>query len=312
MNATTSDRIPQRQFRGTWAHVDLFDFIESGELSPRAAWLAMIIDSFCKGKKGCFAGNDHLATRLNVKERQIQNLLAELEKVGILKIKFVGKIRYLRIDWSQDSEDTRKTAYRTAGRYAKNCVSDTQKIASIGEVANATSKKLKKSTSPATRDDREETASPTSGNENNQKPAKNDYVAGLGLGKELTPDQQFDRRIATKLYQHLLNKKTLERYYRVPPGPKWAIEIAQLRQIGHSQQIIEFVLDGYIRWCDDDHMPWAHCAKSFREKFAKIRKMIAKLKGEAGESTSAGRWIEEELGVNSKGERRYRCRYVHD
>lgn len=163
MNATTSDRIPQRQFRGTWAHVDLFDFIESGELSPRAAWLAMIIDSFCKGKKGCFAGNDHLATRLNVKERQIQNLLAELEKVGILKTKFVGKLRYLRIDWSQDSKETRKSAYKTDGRHAKNCVSDTQKIASIGEVPNGTSKKEEENR-PASPDRLPPNKSPSSAN----------------------------------------------------------------------------------------------------------------------------------------------------
>jgi len=105
----------ERGFRGTWAHKSLHDKVEAGELSPTAAWLAMVIDSL-HGKAGCFATNEYLGTKIHRTADHVRDLLRRLEKAGVLCSRWEGKTRYLWIDWDGESSQKRRKTYRAKAR----------------------------------------------------------------------------------------------------------------------------------------------------------------------------------------------------
>lgn len=113
---------PPRQFTGTFAPSVLHDLVEEGKIPASAAWLAMTIHAYSKGKLGCFASNEYLGKKIHKGPRQVQRLLEYLEKTEILESEWRddGK-RYLTIDCNKKSKTKRKEEYF---KYVKNDISD--------------------------------------------------------------------------------------------------------------------------------------------------------------------------------------------
>lgn len=91
----------------TFAPIELHELVMEGEISPSAAWLAMIIYNLSKGKRGCYASNGYLAKKISRSISQIAVLLRKLEKVHLLKSEWVGQERRLRIDLTCSTTDKR-------------------------------------------------------------------------------------------------------------------------------------------------------------------------------------------------------------
>src|SRR4051794_207446 len=80
---------PPRQFKGVWFCADLW---ENRELTWTEKALLAEIDSLSGRGQACFAGNEHLAERLNVKPTHMREMLAKLTDLGYLvRLAFDGR-----------------------------------------------------------------------------------------------------------------------------------------------------------------------------------------------------------------------------
>jgi len=77
-----------RHYRGTFIPVEILDLFETGEVSARAIMLLIIVDSFTRNRKGCFASNEYLRKKLGVDStRTVRSLISDLKDKGLLKCK---------------------------------------------------------------------------------------------------------------------------------------------------------------------------------------------------------------------------------
>ena len=80
---------PSPKHKGVWINATL-EFDE--ELAWNEKVLISIIDSLCARGEACFAGNEYLAKRLQVKLKHMNNMIAELTVDGFLtRLKFTGR-----------------------------------------------------------------------------------------------------------------------------------------------------------------------------------------------------------------------------
>ena len=125
---------PHRRFKGVWISAAIWD---DPELSPTEKFLIAEVDSLCgkdeDGKEhACYAGNEHLATRLHVSASHMRDMLAELTTRGyIVRLSFTGRSthRCINPDLSSDPRFAKRliTKYKSSDRYRKN------PIAGIGQ-----------------------------------------------------------------------------------------------------------------------------------------------------------------------------------
>lgn len=87
----------ERAFKGVWIPADIY----LADISHSAKFLWAEINSFTTNEKPCFKSNAGLAQTIGVSDRQIRNLLNELEECGLIKVENSeeGK-RYL---WTEEN-----------------------------------------------------------------------------------------------------------------------------------------------------------------------------------------------------------------
>lgn len=108
-------------FRGVWIPPEIFQKVESKELSIKEAWLLAVIDSLVHPNgSDCFASNKYLANRLGLSEERIRKMISNLKKQKLLiQTAFDGRKRYLRTVWST-LEMTGQTGQKRPGRQGEN------------------------------------------------------------------------------------------------------------------------------------------------------------------------------------------------
>ena len=101
---------PKPRFTGIFIPVEI---LEMRELSPLDQILLSWIDALhCKEKGGCFASNEYLAERLNVKVNTIVKAIIKLRKMGLIEdVSFDGRRRIIRARIADAVE--RKKNYQT-------------------------------------------------------------------------------------------------------------------------------------------------------------------------------------------------------
>lgn len=82
----------ERTVKGIWIPIEIW---EAEDLTMTEKVMLMEIDSFTRGDKGCYAGNAHFATMLDISKRQVMKLLADMEQKGYITIVRKGKRRYV-------------------------------------------------------------------------------------------------------------------------------------------------------------------------------------------------------------------------
>lgn len=96
----------QRQFRGTYAPPSLHRLVDSGEITPKEAWLLMTIDSFVKSSangKGCFASNGYLGQRCQMAAYSVAHSIKKLEDMGLIsRESWDGNTRYLWVNYPRE------------------------------------------------------------------------------------------------------------------------------------------------------------------------------------------------------------------
>lgn len=241
-----------RQFTGTFAPAVLHDLVESGGLHPVAAWLALVIASLSKGKRGCFASNAFLGKKIHKSEPQIRVLLRKLEAVNLLGSRWEGRTRFLWINWDQDSQERRKTSYlqrdrlKTIDTPIRNNRSDRLEI--IDRVFKV--EESKEST--------------------NRRPGTGD-VESSGF-------DSFSKECAAALWEAVRSKKPEEVNGR-SSQKRWQLEFSKLRKsAADSEEEVLRLLKVHITNWDRDYWPEAFSARSFRLKYSQIKAAETRLK----------------------------------
>lgn len=133
---------PQYNFRGNFVKAEIFHLVDARVITIKEAWCLLIIDNIAHVyRKDVFVSVSFLASKLQVKERRVQQILQKLKRMGlIVQTRFDGRRRFMRVEWEvshrilnsnvavpeaipeqQDSE--------IPNRGAKNCTPAVQKIA---------------------------------------------------------------------------------------------------------------------------------------------------------------------------------------
>lgn len=102
---------PQQEFRGVWIPPEIFNLLETGELSTTEILLLALVDSYvrCKGD-GCWASNGRLGEQLGgLTKKHVSDLIAELIKKKWIvrhgwKKTSRGSSRILETAWSRISK----------------------------------------------------------------------------------------------------------------------------------------------------------------------------------------------------------------
>jgi len=107
----TEEEKPRRHFRGVWARPEVFELVRNGNISAKAAWLLLVIDSLVNlKKKDCFASNQYLAEEIGVKEQVVKHLIGQLVEAGlVIRTGFNGRQRHMRTTWSRLPEGSELT-----------------------------------------------------------------------------------------------------------------------------------------------------------------------------------------------------------
>jgi hypothetical protein len=100
MTSSSSDTynqnpIPRARFTGIFIPAEI---LEMSELAPMDMMLLSWIDSlYCPEHGGCFASNDYLGEKLNLKSKTISEIVSKLVKLELVeKVSFDGRVRIIR------------------------------------------------------------------------------------------------------------------------------------------------------------------------------------------------------------------------
>ena len=91
---------------GLWIPGLLLTLMEEGRINAKEMVLISLIHNFTKKKKGqCFASNSFFAQKLHVGISQIQSILSNLKKMGLVKqAGFDGRNRWLELCFNPELE----------------------------------------------------------------------------------------------------------------------------------------------------------------------------------------------------------------
>lgn len=262
-------------FRGAWIPADVFRMVETRIISFGHGWLLVVIDSLVNAQgEGCFATNRYLADRMGMKVRQVQNLLRELQELGLVFQRESAKHkRVLECCWSRVSTIPKKTGKPvnggTEGCNKLHGVGGCNKLHPYIEGVIDISPSTKTFTlSPPP-------ASPSRGIERGGVESKKKINTSVKNTTVPVAKETANGVNAQRLFD-ALNKKGLVN----PRKTKLAEWERQLRLLtesdGHPLSEVTKTLDQYIPLINSPYMPEAYCAKSFREKYLRIRRRINK------------------------------------
>lgn len=86
-----------RNFKGIWIPKSIY---MNSEVNWHAKILFLEINSFTENGKECYMSNKHIASFLQISERQVSRYVTELKKLGwIEETAFDGRKRYLKSLW---------------------------------------------------------------------------------------------------------------------------------------------------------------------------------------------------------------------
>lgn len=136
-----------RDFKGIWIPREIW-FNQSISALEKILW-AEIHSLYDRKKKGCFASNQYLYTFLGIKERQLQNMLANLKSLNlIILVDFDGRQRILKAIYPSEEEEISDEELiaplgcnELQGRGAENCTSAIRNIAPLTNIYNKEDRK---------------------------------------------------------------------------------------------------------------------------------------------------------------------------
>lgn len=261
--------------------IQIVDLVEKEVISVKQAWLTGIIDALveCKGV-GCYASFAWLAKRVQVKERQVRNLVEDLVVKGIL-IECKGKDgrKMLETKWSRAAEieeiiqTHRNTLQPTI---AKNCDPKSQKIATYNNVSinsNLSDAPRSHPTAPTTVED-------VSDNIHDDSTDKDVDIEAF-KSRFIKPPQSspFSHEMTKTLYEGL---KRLDRIHKNPNFVEWRVSFDKLaklllttspftgKQIDDVYVYIREMVKYHLDHLRDQFHPVLDSGVSFCDRFIKL------------------------------------------
>lgn len=238
-------------FIGALSPRELHVLVHDRVIKAAEAWVLLEIGSLVHPVHGCYIGNEKLAQRVGLSVRRLQEVLARLTDLGLIKtLKFDGHRRHIETRWvrvlgGEGGVDMRKTAGRTCGK------------------PHGTDKEFRKG--------------------NKQTPASGVFAVGLGIarGKQPVDTTEADTATATKLLTAVRKYLgTSHPFVRGTHTTTWAAHIAKLRILDAvPEERITKTVAWYTTHIGDEYVPEAYTAASFRKKYPAIE---AAMKRDAG------------------------------
>ena len=239
-----------KKFKGIWIPVEVWELMISGAISTREVQLLSIIKNLENTDKGCFASNGYLGKMLNVRREYISRMIKNLKQRGFIElVKFDGRRRHIRtLSMVTDMSGT--------GSITNNAELTKEVNAALNDPYNAA---LHSSATPL----------PLTGEVD-----KKEYEDGGGFGFspiEIPSDANpFDLDCCKKLGASLPPRKRK----RIIPK-SWPNSFRLLREVDEIEETeITQVLSWYLENYQDKWTPKCYTAKSFREKFNRIKDAI--------------------------------------
>ncbi len=317
INSDVSDSIPtdpiehKQQVTGIWIPIELWELVtEEGALSFLELRLLMYINGLVKVKGiGCWASKAHFASKFNRSPNVIRQMLGKLIDMGyLLEVGWVTvrnlKYRILETSWSRikpmgNKKETEKSIEdklreELKGVFVKvrlDVFGDRETSRGIESkpprgneiepprgneiephMIHSYSKNELEENCRGGADDGVSPALPKKPKQ--QKPTEHEE------GFTTTGSKSFRVKCIKKLYLFLKQNKLLETYYKDTPIGPWDQPFKELEKL-HSQETIESVLNGFIKYYKDQYMPRARCASKFHKKFQSIKEKVEELRGES-------------------------------
>lgn len=236
------------QFRGVWIPAEVMEGVASGSIKAPDVVLLSLIDALVAPDVGCYASNEWLAKRTGVHVRKVQERLAKLKNLGLVRqVGFDGKRRYLETAWSR------------AGTPAPT-------LGPPVEVPKAAPLRCRKRHGALKAVERNARSGPTAPDH-----ASFGMVA-TSNGKATEADLAVATRILEIAQGHLGTSHILLKRAR---PTAWADHIRLLReQDGVAEHRIDRVLGWYATHVGEEFVPEAYAGESFRKKFFAIERQM--------------------------------------
>lgn len=256
----------ERKFRGTWARVELFDLVCDGVISPRDAWMLLVIDSLCSKERGCFATNAYLAKQMGMDDGNIKKIIRKLRRLGlVIDTSFDGRRRHISTPWSRYFADgADRTHQGEQNGPPRGVRTDPQR--DIGEKSRG---------------------------ENPPNPPP----GGSGC---VVIRKSWPRKVVKILVDGITSTRKLNRSSRVNDWPR-VIQLMETRDGLDHRKVLRVAKWYASKWREQDlnqgghYIPVAMCAKEFREKFIRIERAMLREDGDPGIKTTRGVGAVDEL-----------------
>lgn len=242
---------PVRQFRGTYAHAELFNLHEEGKITSTEFVLCLHIDSLVQARGlGCFASNSYFGDLFKVTTVHISRMLNSLIKLGLVVIKQHNP-RIMETTWSRISTESGSPPLNIKVHPPVNINVHHTKGSTV--LPNTVA------------------AADAAGDAVEDDPVLLNGYDGTPPKIKHTPEHLAD---AIKLRDALHQKQVM--VGRKISVKRWADEIATLvNQIGSLQRVRD-VLEWYLPRIGNEFIPEAYSGKGFRQKFPKIESAMKK------------------------------------
>lgn len=246
--------------------IQIVQLINKGKVSVKKAYLLAYVDAlFQANGTPCFASNQWLAPRLQVKIRQLQSMISDLFNMKLLIIEHKDGKRYLETPWTRAGVTTKRRVQKTAPS-AENCVLGVQKPA-LGDAEtcihiNTVDKKDS--------NDINRRLKAGDGGMNDSDEFSETLIPVNAIKDKNSITMEFSVRLYKALQR---NGKSVV----IPDLNKWDKEFSALiKQPGVNASRIEKALEWFsvsenIRW---QYTPKIRCARTFREKFIDLEDAI--------------------------------------
>lgn len=272
-----ANRIPEEvenhtpKFRGTWAPAELHQLLADGTIELVDFVLLQMIDSLVDARgEGCWASNDYLAKRIKMTRDYVKKIISKLKGLGLLRQvgwkKFNGRdYRVLETAWSRvDCTNAQGDCRTPVGGTTVPPWGGPQSPHIL----------LTENTSSYSRPQDADDVAPPPKSPPNRIPSSNGngkaHHAGNGTAVHLT--DQFGRECADRLSAGIREKAPGELNPRRRMA-SWAEEFLRLAKEVPRDEIKE-TLGWYYDNMGRDYVPEAYCAKTFRSKYAAIRRSM--------------------------------------
>lgn len=244
---------PTEQFCGAWTPPEVLFLYQQGQITATEVMFLSTVQSLSPpGGRGCYATNRFLCSKVRVKVRQLQYILAKLEEMGLISISLYQGKRYIQVTWGLNNRSL--GVQSTAWGGAVECTP-----------RSSVSLRSK------------ETDSLENKNENTAPPPKSTEMKASFFPEKLPPPKYTEFDLAQAKRLHAIVTEVRQRRSKWSKD-RWSNEIRLLREelTANAEERISKAIDWYAANNKRKGVPSIDSGASFRRCFDWLEDLIEK------------------------------------